>query len=110
MFFGKSALAVLGMALWGINMGAQDTLLKAAIAPLIAAGRRTTAFGLFDTSFGAAWLLGSVAFGLLYGKSLPLLVVVSVVGQLVQPIRGGPAAAFAVWGLRHFVGLRRTSP
>jgi predicted MFS family arabinose efflux permease len=83
-FFGKSALAVLGMALWGINMGAQDTLLKPAIAPLIAAGRRTTAFGLFDTSFGAAWLVGSIAFGLLYGKSLPLLVVVSVVGQLVS--------------------------
>jgi MFS family permease len=83
-FFGGSALAVLGMALWGINMGAQDTLLKPVIADLVAAGQRSTAFGLFDTSFGAAWFVGSVAFGLLYGKSLLLLVVVSVVGQLVS--------------------------
>ena len=83
-FWGGSALAMLGMALWGINMGAQDTLLKPAIAPSIAAGQRTTAFGLFDAGFEAAWLLGSIAFGLLYGKSLLLLVVVSVVGQLTS--------------------------
>jgi hypothetical protein len=75
---------MLGMVIWGINMGAQDTLLKPTIADLIATGRRTTAFGLFDASFGAAWLVGSIAFGLLYGKSLPLLVAVSVVGQLVS--------------------------
>jgi len=30
------------------------------------------------------WLVGSVAFGLLYEKSLPTLVVVSVVGQLLS--------------------------
>jgi predicted MFS family arabinose efflux permease len=34
-FFGPAAFAWLGMALWGINKGAQDTLLKPAIAPLI---------------------------------------------------------------------------
>ena len=83
-FFGRSAVAVLGMALWRINMGGQDTLLKPAIAPLIAAGRRTTAFGLFDAGFGAAWLVGSVAFGLLYGKSVLLLVLISVLGKLVS--------------------------
>lgn len=83
-FFGRSALALLGMAFWGINMGAQDTLLKPVIAGVVTPGRRTTAFGVFDTSFGAAWLVGSVAFGLLYGKSLLALVVVSVVGQLVS--------------------------
>jgi hypothetical protein len=65
-------------------MGAQDSLLKPTIAGLIATGRRSTAFGIFDASFGAAWFVGSVAFGLLYGRSLPVLVVVSVVGQLVS--------------------------
>ena len=72
------------MALWGINKGAQDTLLKPAIAPLIAPQRRSTAFGIFDTCFGAAWLVGSIAFGLLYDKSLALLVTLSVVGQLLS--------------------------
>ncbi len=83
-FFGPAAFAWFGMALWGISKGAQDTLLKPAIAPLVAPSRRTTAFGIFDTCFGTAWLAGSVAFGLLYDKSLPLLVAVSVVGQLLS--------------------------
>jgi MFS family permease len=83
-FFGPVAFAWVGMGLWGISKGAQDTLLKPAIAPLIAPSRRTTAFGIFDTCFGTAWLAGSIAFGLLYDKSLPLLVTVSVVGQLLS--------------------------
>jgi predicted MFS family arabinose efflux permease len=83
-FFGPPAFAWIGMALWGINKGAQDTLLKPAISPLIAAAHRTTAFGIFDTCFGAAWLAGSIAFGLLYDRSLSALVAVSVVGQLLS--------------------------
>jgi MFS family permease len=83
-FFGPPAFAWLGMALWGISKGAQDTLLKPAIAPLIAPERRSTAFGIFDTGFGTAWLAGSIAFGLLYDKSLPMLVTISVMGQLLS--------------------------
>jgi predicted MFS family arabinose efflux permease len=83
-FFGSPAQAWVGMALWGLNKGAQDTILKPAIAPLIAADRRTTAFGVFDTCFGSAWLAGSIAFGLLYDKSLGLLVALSLVGQLLS--------------------------
>jgi predicted MFS family arabinose efflux permease len=83
-FFGGSAMILVGMGLWGVNMGSQDTLLKPTIASLIAAGRRSTAFGIFDTGFGVAWLVGSIAFGLLYDKSLLLLVIISVVGQLAS--------------------------
>jgi hypothetical protein len=82
-FLGPAAFGWLGMALWGLNKGAQDTLLKPAIAPLIEAGRRSTAFGLFDTCFGLSWLAGSIVFGLLYDRSLATLVVVSVAGQLL---------------------------
>jgi hypothetical protein len=71
------------MALWGLNKGAQDTLLKPAIAPLVSSSRRTTAFGVFDTGFGTAWLAGSIAFGLLYDRSLGALVAVSVGAQLL---------------------------
>ena len=35
LFFGSRTLAWVGMALWGLNKGAQDTILKPAIAPLI---------------------------------------------------------------------------
>jgi MFS family permease len=81
-FFGPPALAFAGMALWGFNKGAQDTLLKPAIAPLVPASRRSTAFGIFDTGFGVAWLAGSIALGLLYDRSLTSLVTLSVVAQL----------------------------
>jgi predicted MFS family arabinose efflux permease len=83
-FFGPPVVAFAGMALWGLNKGAQDTLFKPTITPLIAAGRRSTAFGIFDTGFGIAWLAGSIAFGLLYGRSLPLLVTISVATQLLS--------------------------
>lgn len=83
-FFGPAAFAWVGMALWGLSKGAQDTLLKPAIAPLVAPSRRTTAFGIFDTCFGTAWLAGSIAFGLLYDRSLSLLVTASVVAQLLS--------------------------
>jgi MFS family permease len=81
-FLGPSGVAWVGMMLWGLNKGAQDTILKPAIAPLIDADRRTTAFGVFDTCFGSAWLVGSITFGLLYDRSLGMLIGISVAGQL----------------------------
>ena len=65
----------------GLNKGAQDTIVKPAMAPLIDAKRRSTAFGVFDTCFGSAWLVGSIALGLMYARSLATLTAISVVGQ-----------------------------
>lgn len=83
-FLGGFALALVGMILWGIGMGAQESILKATIAEIVPANKRSTAFGLFDTGFGIAWFLGSVLMGVLYDKSIPALVVFSVVLQLVS--------------------------
>jgi MFS family permease len=47
-FFGTFWLALLGMVLWGLGMGAQDSLLTG----VVAADKRSTAFGVFDTGFG----------------------------------------------------------
>ncbi len=80
-FFGNAALALLGMVLWGIGMGAQDSLLKAVLSGVIPSGRRSTAFGFFDAGFGGAWFIGSAAMGLLYQISIPALVVFSLVLQ-----------------------------
>jgi MFS family permease len=82
-FFGGPTLAFAGMAIWGFNKGAQDTLFKPMITPLIPAARRSTAFGVFDTGFGIAWLAGSIALGLLYDRSLFALVSLSVIAQLL---------------------------
>lgn len=46
------AWAIIGMIFWGIGMGAQESILKAAVAGLIPPYKRGTAFGLFNTGFG----------------------------------------------------------
>jgi predicted MFS family arabinose efflux permease len=81
-FLNSAKLELIGMVLWGMGMGAQDSCLKAVLAPTVSVEKRSTAFGVFDTGFGIAWFLGSAIMGLLYSKSIPALVVFSVVLQL----------------------------
>lgn len=81
-FLGGFALALIGMVLWGLGIALQDALLKAMLSGVVSAGRRGTAFGLFDTGFGFAWFIGSAAMGILYEHSIPALVVFSVALQL----------------------------
>jgi predicted MFS family arabinose efflux permease len=81
-FWGKTWVALLGMVLWGIGRGAQESLLKAIVAGIVAPDKRGTAFGVFDTGFGIAWFLGSALMGVLYAHSLAVVVVLSVVLQL----------------------------
>jgi len=78
---GRSA-AVLGLALWGLGMGAQESVLRAAVASLAPAERRAAAYGLFQAGFGLSWFLGSAAMGLLYGISKPALAAFSLLTQL----------------------------
>jgi MFS family permease len=81
-FLGGFAPALVGMILWGIGMGAQDSLLKATLAGVVPPDKRSTAFGVFDTVFGVAWFAGSAIMGLLYDKSVPTLIAFSVALQL----------------------------
>src|SRR5215469_15713698 len=81
-FLGGFAFALAGIVLWGLGMGAQDSLLKAVLAGVIPKDKRSTAYGVFDTVFGIAWFAGSAAMGLLYDKSVPDLVIFSVALQL----------------------------
>jgi MFS family permease len=81
-FLGNAAFSFAGMILWGIGMGAEGAVLRALITGVIPPGKRATAFGIFDGSFGIAWFLGSAAMGLLYEKSMLAVVLFSAVLQL----------------------------
>lgn len=81
-FLGGFSLALLGMILWGLGMGAQDSLLKATLSGVVPPDKRSTAFGVFDTAYGIAWFAGSATMGLLYDKSIAALIVFSVAIQL----------------------------
>jgi predicted MFS family arabinose efflux permease len=73
--------AVLGMTAWGIGMGAQESILRAAIAGMVPRDRRGTAYGLFNALFGIAWFAGSAAMGVLYDRNLNGLVAFSLLAQ-----------------------------
>lgn len=81
-FFGGFAAAIVGMALWGAGMGAQQALLRAAIANIVPVERRGSAYGIFNTAYGVLWFGGSAAMGALYGVSKPALVVFAMAAQL----------------------------
>ena len=85
-FFGRTWIALCGMILWGIGMGAQNSLLKSVVAPLLRTDVRATGFGLFDTGFGVAWFVGSWVMGIVYGKSIIVLVIFSVALQWLSLI------------------------
>jgi MFS family permease len=81
-FFGTVWLAVGGLLLWGVGYAVQDTLLKALIASVLPEDRRNAAFGVFYLGYGAGWLVGSVAAGLLYERSRIALVIFAVAAQV----------------------------
>lgn len=81
-FSGTRVLVVLGMVLWGIGMGAQESILRAAVAGMVPPERRGTAYGLFNIGYGLCWFAGSALMGLLYDRSLPALIGLSVALQL----------------------------
>lgn len=83
-FLGNTTLALIGLALWGIGYATQDTLLKAIIAGLLPEGRRSFAFGLFYIAYGAGWLIGSLATGILYERSLIWLAGIACASQVIS--------------------------
>jgi MFS family permease len=81
-FLGGLNLALVGMILWGIGTGAQDSLLKAVLTDVIPEDRRSTGFGVFDMGFGTFYLLGNTIMGVLYDVSIPALIAFSIILQL----------------------------
>ena len=72
----------MGIALWGVGMGAQESILKAAVTKMVPKSSRATGYGVFECSFGVFWFLGSWLLGVLYDISIPAMIAVSVVSQL----------------------------
>jgi len=69
----------------GIGMGAQESVMRAALAEMIPTERRGVAYGFFNTVYGLAWFAGSFVMGIIYGFSPTLMVIVSVTLELLAP-------------------------
>jgi MFS family permease len=83
-FLGGFYISLAGMALWGVGMGAQESIMRAAIAGMVPRDKRASAYGIFNTGYGVFWFLGSALIGILYDFSIPLLIAFSVAAQLAS--------------------------
>jgi MFS family permease len=82
-FSERPELAVIGTVLWGIGMGAQESIMRAAVAGFSSPERRGTAYGIFTLAYGMAWFAGSAFMGWIYARSPVLLTAFSAGAQLL---------------------------
>ncbi len=68
-FLGGFAAILFGMVLWGIGMGAQESIMRAIVAVLTSPDRRGSAYGMMNLIFGLFWAAGSALIGFLYDLS-----------------------------------------
>jgi MFS family permease len=83
-FLGGASLAVVGVVLWGIGMGWQESIMRSVVADLSPKDRRASAFGLFNTGYGILWFAGSAVIGLLYDFSVVAVAVFSAGVQVIS--------------------------
>ena len=80
-FSNSAFLPIIGIVLWGVGMGAQESIMRAAIGDMAPKDKRAMAYGAFNAIFGTAWFAGSAAFGILYDISIPLAIAFSLLLQ-----------------------------
>jgi len=93
--FGSNPIAAaIGTVLWGIGLGAQESVMRAAVAGMVSPDRRATAYGILNAGYGLMWFAGSAVMGALYDVSLGWLITFSVALELAAVL----GFVFAGWG------------
>jgi len=84
-FFLSTSLTgiIIGVILWGIGMGAQESILKAVVSTMVSKEKRATAYGIFYTVFGSAWFIGSLLIGVFYEINVLFVVLFSTTVELL---------------------------
>jgi predicted MFS family arabinose efflux permease len=81
-FLGGFWLALIGAAVWGLGMGVHGAIIPAAVATIVPANRRPSAYGLFTGAYGLFWFSGSALMGILYDHSIPAVIAFCVIAEL----------------------------
>ncbi|OHD28896.1 MAG: hypothetical protein A2Y31_06735 [Spirochaetes bacterium GWC2_52_13] len=74
---------IIAVVIWGIGMGAQESILKAVVSTMVSKEKRATAYGIFYSVFGSAWFIGSLIIGYLYEMSLLYVVIFSTFFEIL---------------------------
>ncbi len=67
-------LIVLGMFLWGLVMGAHETVMKSAIGDLVPFSKRGRGYGVFNAAYGLALFFGASYMGFFYDQQKTWLI------------------------------------
>lgn len=81
-FRGSYWPALIGAALWGLGMGVHESIIPAAVATMVPAQHRPSAYGTFTAGYGFSWFVGSAIIGVLYDRSLTAVIVFSIAAQV----------------------------
>jgi MFS family permease len=81
-FLGGFWAGLAGVSLWGLGMGVHESIIPAAVAPMVSPDRRASAYGLFTGMYGIAWMLGSIVIGALFSVSLTAVAAFAVAAEL----------------------------
>jgi MFS family permease len=83
-FAASPVMLIIGICIWGIGMGAQESIIRAVVADMVPKSKRGTGYGIFNAGYGICWFAGSLVIGFLYDVSLPLLIAFSMIAQLAS--------------------------
>lgn len=81
-FLGSTWVALVGVSIWGLALAVQESIIPAAVAPMVASNRRSSAYGLFTGVYGISWFMGSIVIGALFDVSLEFLVAFAMIAEL----------------------------
>jgi len=93
-FLGGFWGALAGAAIWGLGMGVHESIIPAAVTPMVSPRRRASAFGTFTAGYGILWFAGSAVIGILYDVSLSAVIAFCIITQLL-------AVPLFIWVGRH---------
>ncbi|MCM8792363.1 MAG: MFS transporter [Candidatus Omnitrophica bacterium] len=75
---------ILGIIIWGIIMGIQETVMRAAVADLVVLEKRGVAYGIFNSIYGGGIFLGLAIMGFLYRISFLYIIIFSIVFEILS--------------------------
>ena len=84
LFTGESLALYIGIALWGVSLGVQESIMRSAVAKLTGKEERGRAYGLFHFFLGISIFVGNSLMGFLYTVGIFYLVTYSVLLQILS--------------------------
>jgi MFS family permease len=73
------AMLVVAAVFFGLVLGMQESIYRAAVSGFAPISLRGTAYGIFNTAYGVGMLAGGAAYGLMVQLSIPYLAVIAYV-------------------------------